>query len=99
MMKKMLLLAAVPLAIASGCATTAPTGNGGAIASAGTYYCWKDRLETAGDRIGCNWEVSPARACRSGELAYLDKRSLTAGPSEARRRCDNGQWLVQATTK
>jgi hypothetical protein len=65
----------------------------------GTYFCWKERLNTAGDALVCNWESSVGDACRAARLTTpLAKGSVATGPKDA-GRCTNGQWLVQVTTK
>jgi len=96
-MKRSPILAAALLLAA--CASTgrspatAPTS-----AAAGTYYCWKDRLASEGDKLVCNWEASADAACRSDGVVSLSRAAIASGPADS-RRCENGQWLVSVTTK
>jgi hypothetical protein len=98
-MNKLLCIAAVPLALA-GCAT--PQGNGAdattARAAGNTQYCWKEKLATQGDNLVCNWGASVADACNSTHSSTLSRASVVSGPTNA-KRCENGQWLVQVTTR
>lgn len=94
------LLAAILLAA---CATPQASLTGtpraaAAAAGSGTYYCWKERLDTEGANLVCNWEASPTDACTSGGVVSIAKSSVARGP-ETTRRCENGQWLVVVTTK
>jgi hypothetical protein len=99
-MKKMLILAAAPLILLAACATPDKASNSGpaTVAGSGTYYCWKDRLTTEGERLGCNWAPTVADACRFNEFNYVDKKA-TAGEPEKAGRCQNGEWLMKVTTK
>lgn len=100
-MKKLLVVAALLTVPIAGCATadgSRPAARAQATAS-GSYYCWKERLNTEGDQLLCNWESSAADACRSSAIVTpLAKGSVSTGPKDA-GRCNNGQWLVQVTTK
>ena len=99
-MKKILTLAAT--LVLAACASTdrpAPSTNvAQARAASGTYYCWKDKLDTRGDALVCNWETTVNDACRSYNSVPLMKSAIASGPSEA-RRCENGQWLVMVQTR
>jgi len=37
-------------------------------------------------------------ACRSDGVVSLSRAAIASGPADS-RRCENGQWLVSATTK
>ena len=99
-MKTTLALAAA--LVLAACATPNASLNGAPLAvaggSGGTYYCWKDRLDTEGGNLVCNWEASAADACRSTGVVSIAKSNVAKGP-ENTRRCENGQWLVVVTTK
>ena len=102
-MKMTLALAAYSLAFLVGCAAPSAAINGGtprAVAggAGSSYYCWKDRLDTEGGNLVCNWEPSAAAACESTGVVSIAKGNVTRGP-ENTRRCENGQWLVMVTTK
>jgi hypothetical protein len=99
-MKKLLCIAVVPLVL-SACAST--PGDGASVAAArpaagGTQFCWKEKLATEGDTLVCNWQASSADACKSTNSSALSRASVVSGPIDA-RRCENGQWLVQVTTR
>jgi len=98
-MNRMLGCVVIPLVLLAGCAS-APSATNGAQAQAatGSYYCWKNKLETGGDKLVCNWARSAADACRSIEVVTVNKSAVSSGPKEA-GRCTNGEWLVQVTTK
>jgi hypothetical protein len=66
--------------------------------SGGTYYCWKNRLNDAGDNLVCNWEHSVSDACESHATVSLAKSSVSGTPQSS-RHCDNGQWLVTVTSR
>jgi hypothetical protein len=98
-MKKLLCITAVPLLLA-GCASP---GNGADAPSAravasGTQFCWKEKLATQGDDLVCNWQASVSEACNSTHTSVLARASIVSGPGPA-KRCENGQWLVQVTTR
>ena len=100
-MKKTLILAAIaPLFLAAACASTA--GGGGSMAAAtpssGAKYCKKDRLNTAGDNLECNWASSVADACETTNMNTVKKSTVNVGPNNA-GRCSNGAWLVSVQTK
>lgn len=97
-MKSMLGLAVIPFVLLAGCASVEKAGNGAKAASAGSYYCWKNKLAAEGDNLVCNWETSAADACRSTHSTSMSKGTVGAGPKDA-GRCANGEWLVQVTTK
>ena len=98
-MKKTLLAAIVPALFLTACATsggnTALTGAtaGTAATTAGTYYCWKDRLHEAAGELSCNWATSVKEACDSSYVSSLQKARVSGEPARA-SRCENGQWLV-----
>jgi Flp pilus assembly protein TadD len=101
-MKKLLVVAALLSLPLAGCATADGSSRatpGAQATASGSYYCWKDRLNTQGDQLLCNWEQSAGDACRSSAIVTpLAKGSVASGPKDA-GRCTNGQWLVQVTTK
>lgn len=99
-MKATLLAALAPLALLAACAG-APAQRTTVASSppAGTQYCWKERLSAERDGYFCNWASSVADACRSTDFRAVPRGAVASGPSDARRRCDNGEWLVQITTK
>lgn len=98
-MIRALCIAALPLLLLPGCAsvdkpvTTAANGGG-----QGTYYCWKERLTTAGDNMVCNWQQTRFDACESQYDTPLAKSAVAGAPEQA-GRCENGQWLVKVTKK
>ena len=65
---------------------------------AGKYFCWRERLVTEGDKLICNWDTNASDACNSMTRTPLDRRSIATGPQNV-KRCDNGQWLVEVTTR
>jgi len=102
-MNKPLCLAAVSLISLAACAPIEPAANGAgagtkASAAAGSYYCWKEKMLSEGDKLVCNWEDNATNACRSNVVRYIDKTTVVSGPANS-RRCDNGEWLVMITTK
>ena len=104
-MKAMLLVTASAALILSACAGVQTSSGGGstnvAAAPGGSaMYCWKRSLSESGDALLCNWEATSRDACKSvGTLANpLSKGSVAAGPAPA-GRCENGEYLVQVTTK
>jgi hypothetical protein len=99
-MNKLLIVAAFLIVPLAGCATAdgAKSGTRAQTIAAGTYFCWKDRLNSEGEALVCNWEGSVADACKSSYSTSLAKGSVATGPKDA-GRCTNGQWLVQVTTK
>jgi hypothetical protein len=98
-MNKLLLVAAVPVVLLSACAPAARTTADASGAAGTTLYCWKDRVATSGDTLVCNWDSNVADACKSTYSSAIRKESVASGPQDAGRRCSNGQWLVQVTTK
>lgn len=101
MNKLLCLAAAVSLFSLAACAPVEVAANGGGAktsAAAGSYYCWKEKMLTEGDKLVCNWEDNATNACRSNVVRYIDKTMVTSGPANS-RRCDNGEWLVMITTK
>ena len=100
MINKLALAAAV--AVLAGCAANpqvATTGTSSARSSGtGTYYCWKERLNTEGDSLVCNWEASASDACRSTGVTTIKRSTVASGPSNS-TLCTNGQWLVAVTTR
>jgi hypothetical protein len=99
-MKKLLVVAAFLIVPVAGCATAdgSKSAARAQTLAAGTYFCWKDKLNPEGDALVCNWEGSVGDACKSGYSSSLAKSAITAGPKDA-GRCSNGQWLVEVTTK
>ena len=99
-MKTTLLIAASLLLAACASVDTSITGAPRAVAggSAHTYYCWKEKLDTQGGDLVCNWEASAAEACRSTSLMTIARSNVANGPDNT-RRCENGEWLVVVTTK
>jgi hypothetical protein len=99
-MNKLLVVAAFLIVPLAGCAAadgSKPAARAASMA-AGTYFCWKDKLNPQGDALVCNWEGSVGDACKSGYSSSLARSAISTGPSDA-GRCSNGQWLVQVTTK
>jgi hypothetical protein len=98
-MNKLLVVAAFLIVPLAGCATEGAKSTSRAqTVAAGTYFCWKDKLNPEGDALVCNWEGSTADACKSSYSSSLAKGTIATGPKDA-GRCANGQWLVQVTTK
>jgi hypothetical protein len=97
-MKPSPILAAALLLAACASTGRSPAAAPATSAAAGTYYCWKDRLASEGDDLVCNWEPSANAACRSDAVVSLSRAAVASGPVDS-RRCENGQWLVSATTK
>ena len=91
--------AAISITTLAACAP-AEVRNGATAQAAGpgAQYCAKNRLATQGEKLTCNWAASKADACRFQNLASLDKAAVASEPTSA-GRCDNGEWLVQVTTK
>ena len=97
-MKKNSTIAAASLAAvslfaafsASAQATTTPTQT--------TLYCWKNKLYPSGSDLVCNWSDNTKDACRGGKVNNVSKDAIVAEPANV-KRCDNGEWLVQVTTK
>ena len=85
------------LALAS-CAAVDKPAPQVAKASSGTYFCWRDRLHTQGDELMCNWESDKREACIATHASPMRRANVASGPTEA-GRCENGQWLVQITTR
>jgi hypothetical protein len=97
---KIVLALAGALALA-GCAAAgkpAATSGASAVAKAGTYYCWRDKLATEGDNLVCNWESDRHDACEVSYSVTIKRSNVSTGPSDA-GRCQNGQWLVMVTTR
>jgi hypothetical protein len=67
-------------------------------ASAGTYYCWQDRLEDHGPNLVCNWNHSLSGACSVTDVVSLPKANVADVPKKT-HRCDNGQWLVMVNVR
>jgi hypothetical protein len=101
-MKYTLLLAACMFIAACASTETTITGAPRAVAAAGgsgnTYYCWKEKLDTEGGNLVCNWEANAADACNSTGVMSIAKSRIAKGPDNT-RRCENGQWLVVVTMK
>ena len=97
-MNKLLVVAAFVILPLAGCANPGTKDSAPAMAAAGTYFCWKDKLNPEGDTLVCNWEGNTTDACKSSYPTPLAKASIATGPKDA-GRCANGQWLVQVTTK
>jgi hypothetical protein len=99
-MKKLLCIAVVPLVLSAGAPPPGAGASWGAArpAAGGTQFCWKEKLATEGDTLVCNWQASSADACKSTHSSALARASIVSGPTDA-RRCANGQWLVQVTTR
>lgn len=95
---KKLAIAALAL-LAGGCAATDNgSGNGArAAATAGTQYCWQERLDSAAATHTCNWSASARDACDTTQLTTLQAARYSA-PAKT-RRCGNGQWLVEVSPK
>ena len=88
--------------VVSACATSggkpAATSAASQQVSAGTYYCWRDKLVTDGDTLVCNWEKDRMNACEVAFPVTIKRSAVSVGPSDA-GRCNNGQWLVVVTTR
>jgi len=97
-MNKLLVVAAFLTLPLAGCATAERTSAAAPKMAAGTYFCWKDKLNPEGDALYCNWEGNTTDACKSSYSSSLAKGAIAAGPKDA-GRCANGQWLVEVTTK
>jgi hypothetical protein len=99
-MNKLLVVATFLIVPLAGCAAAdgSRTSARATTVAAGTYFCWKDKLNAQGDALVCNWEGTEADACKSSYSTSLAKISVSTGPKDA-GRCTNGQWLVEVTTK
>ena len=98
-MKNVRCIAILPMLFLWACASVgADASSGAASPGAGTYYCWKDTLNTRADGLACNWESNRMDACRMRNNSTLSRDTIAAGPVDA-GRCDNGQWLVKVTTR
>ena len=99
-MKKIVCLAVSPLIFLSACATVETSLNGGSAQApvSDAMYCWKDRLQTSGDELTCNWAASTSEACKETKSSVVTRSAIASAPSNA-KRCDNGQWLVQVTRR
>lgn len=98
-MKNVLALAGA--LVLAGCAAggkPAANPSTSTIATAGTYYCWKDKLATEGENLTCNWEKERHVACDASYPVAIKRGNVSTGPSDA-GRCNNGQWLVMVTTR
>lgn len=96
---KNLLMVAAALAALPACAATNGASHGQSSSGAPAMYCWETRLVVEGDTLSCNWAASPKEACRSTEFGAVRKAAVASGPENARRRCENGEWLVRVTMK
>jgi hypothetical protein len=67
-------------------------------ASAGTYYCWRERLNDLGPNLVCNWDPSPSAACSAKDDVSLPKANVADVPKRT-HRCENGQWLVMVNVR
>lgn len=94
---KLVIAIAGTLALAA-CGTINKPAATAAAPTAGTYYCWKDKLAAEGDNLSCNWERDRAVACESTFPVTINKSRVSAGPTDA-GRCNNGQWLVMVTMR
>ena len=96
---KIALIACAPLVLLAACATVqTSTAGSGAETASGTMYCWKDKLEVAGDKVTCNWASSAREACESTYPTTIAKAKLSGEPQKG-NRCSNGQWLVAVQVK
>lgn len=98
-MNRLLGIAAISITALAACAP-AEVRNGATAQAAGSgpQYCWKNKLMTHGEKLSCNWAASKADACRFQTVSLIDKGSVVSEPTSA-GRCENGEWLVQVTTK
>ena len=94
-MKTLVVLTALALAA---CASVPHNGTNGATAASGSYYCWRDRLQTQGDQLVCNWDTDKRAACDATYVTGLPRSAVVSGPADV-RRCDNGQWLIMVTMR
>ena len=91
-MKKLAL--AIVAGLSLGACATMDNGNGAsASAAAGTQYCWQNRLNAEGGKLGCNWAASKREACEAGQFTLVDAARYSK-PRKA-TLCANGQWLVE----
>jgi hypothetical protein len=96
---KIALIACAPLVLLAACANVqSSTAGSGAQPASGTMYCWKDKLEVAGDKVTCNWASSAREACESTYPTTIAKAKLAGDPQKG-NRCSNGQWLVSVQVK
>lgn len=95
-MKQALIAAVLSSAFLAACAApggSASAGGGTAAAASGTQYCMKDKLQSSGDVMMCNWAASAREACETINLTAVKKSAIAGEPANA-GRCGNGQWLV-----
>jgi hypothetical protein len=101
-MKRALRIAALPAFLLAACATPQMSTNGAPAArtdaAAASQYCWKSKLSESGDSYLCNWDGNRKDACRNTYSTPMAKGAVASGPKDA-GRCENGEWLVQVTTK
>ena len=91
-------LAAASLVALAGCANMqAQPAATTKTASAGTYYCWQERLNDLGPNLTCNW-APLSDACSAKDLVSLPKSSVAGEPRKT-HRCENGQWLVMVNSR
>lgn len=94
-MKKLAL--AIVAGLALGACATMDNGNGGGPARAstvaGTQYCWQNRLNVEGGKLGCNWSADKREACEGSPFTVVDAARYSK-PRKA-SMCANGQWLVE----
>ncbi len=88
---------AAALLLAAGCATSVPDAVN-AERSAGTYYCWEDKLFDSGGRLVCNWNANARAACEEQFPSYIERSSVRSEPQHA-HRCANGHQLAVVTTR
>ena len=95
---KAVLAVAGALVLAACANVNKPTTSAAGPVQAGTYYCWKDKLATEGDKLLCNWERDRRTACDASFAVTIERTRVSTGPTDA-GRCNNGQWLVMVTTR
>jgi len=91
-------VAAACFAVLAGCSSPTFDSQPMTVTGGATYSCWQDRLSESGDFLVCNWERSQDAACESHNSVSLPKASFIGAPQRT-RRCNNGQWLVSATSR
>ena len=96
-MRNTLCFAAVVIA---GCAAPQASTDYSPSATSGAsvYYCAKNRLNTNGGLLECNWQPTVDDACGQTKSSVLERASLASDPQPS-VRCSSGVWLVKVAPR